>query len=485
MALYINSNAASTNASRNVSKSSESLNSTMSHLASGMRINSAKDDAAGMGIASRMTSQIRGTDQAARNSNDAISATQTAEGALTQSSNILQRIREVAVQAANDTNSADDRKSLQAEVTQLQSELDDISRDTSFNGKKLLDGTFIAAKFQTGANANQSISFSIASARTTDIGNYRLAADGDMSTAVSDSSAVAANTVTAQTLTVTGAIGNADVGIDVGASAGEIAAAVNAAAGTTGVSATGVTSANVAGVGAGNLSFDLKGKNATAITISATVVSSSDLSGLAEKINGVSAQTGITAVADGSGGMKLESLGGDDIQIESFTTDSSDTDFTLTGDGGAAATVDGTNNFARVAGQVTFNSSAAYSVTSDDLTGGVLTAASTGTLDTVAAIDISSQQGAVDALAVIDGALNKLNKQRGDLGAVQNRFASKIENLQTTSENLKSARGRIEDADFASETAKLARDQVMSQAGVAMLGQANQQGQQVLALLRG
>ncbi len=169
MALTINTNVASLNAQRNLGTSQNALNKSMQRLSSGLRINSAKDDAAGLAISDRMTSQIRGLNQAARNAMDGISLAQTAEGALQESTNILQRMRELAVQSANDTNSDEDRTSLQAEVTELIDELDRIADDTAFNGKTLLDGSMTGALFHVGANADQTITFDIDSATALDL----------------------------------------------------------------------------------------------------------------------------------------------------------------------------------------------------------------------------------------------------------------------------------------------------------------------------
>ena len=167
MAININTNVMSLNAQRNLGKSQGSLAKSMQRLSSGLRINSAKDDAAGLAISDRMTSQIRGLNQAARNANDGISLAQTAEGALQESTNILQRMRELSVQSANDTNSTSDRTSLNAEVTQLKEELNRIAETTEFNGKKLIDGSMEGATFQVGANSgtNQTITFAIESAK--------------------------------------------------------------------------------------------------------------------------------------------------------------------------------------------------------------------------------------------------------------------------------------------------------------------------------
>lgn len=170
MALTVNTNVASLNAQRNLSKSQGDLANSMARLSSGLRINSAKDDAAGLAISDRMTAQIRGLNQAARNANDGISLAQTAEGALQEGTNILQRIRELAVQSANDTNSSSDRTSLQAEVDQLLAEMDRIATSTQFNGTTLLNGSMTGATFQIGPNSGQTISFSVGNATVSALG---------------------------------------------------------------------------------------------------------------------------------------------------------------------------------------------------------------------------------------------------------------------------------------------------------------------------
>ena len=209
MAITINTNVASLNAQRNLSSSQSDLNTSMERLSSGLRINSAKDDAAGLAISDRMTSQIRGLTQAARNANDGISLAQTAEGALQESTNILQRMRELAVQSANDTNSSSDRSSLNDEVVQLKAELDRIAETTEFNGKKVIDGSMSNATFQVGANAgtNQTISFGIQSAAAEDLGT--------------------AGNVAIEEAAATGSVGDYTLTADAVGSAGNLALTVN------------------------------------------------------------------------------------------------------------------------------------------------------------------------------------------------------------------------------------------------------------------
>jgi flagellin len=176
MAAVINTNIASLNAQRNLGTSQTALATSLQRLSSGLRINSAKDDAAGLAISDRMTSQIRGGDQARRNANDGVSLAQTAEGALSSANDMLQRIRELSIQSANATNSVNDRAALQAEANQLTAELDRVATTTQFNGQNILDGTFGSANFQVGANANQTITATTGNFRTASYGNYRIGA---------------------------------------------------------------------------------------------------------------------------------------------------------------------------------------------------------------------------------------------------------------------------------------------------------------------
>jgi flagellin len=501
----INTNIASLNAQRNLTGSANSLQTSLQRLSSGLRINSAKDDAAGLAIASRMSAQISGINQAVRNANDAISLSQTAEGALGESSNILNRIRDLAVQSANDTNSGTDRVALQQEVGQLQQELNRVANETEFNGKKLLDGSFSSELFQVGANANQTIAIGMSSAKAGSIGDQSVVTNGSALNIQTATGATAASTVGAQNLTVSG-LKSDTVAVAAGASASDIAAAVNNVSTDTGVTAVARTQADltVTGIAAGassTFTFTLASANAanstpTAVNISAKVSNMNDLSGVADAINAKSGQTGITAVAN-AGKLTLTNEAGDDILIGSVSDGSGGTGVMnliapdVDGAGSftpaSVALNDGGTDAARITGKVTFHSPESFSVASD--TGTTLmangTTATGSTLNSVGAIDISSQQGSNDAIVVVDSALSFVNGLRAKLGAVQNRVESTISNLSATSENLSAARSRIQDADFAQETASLTRSQVLQQAGMAMLAQANAVPNQVLTLLRG
>jgi len=492
----INTNTASLNAQRNLMGSAATLQTALKRLSSGLRINSAKDDAAGMAIASRMSAQVSGLNQAVRNANDAVSLSQTAEGSLGESVNILRRIRDLAVQAANDTNSGTDRAGIQQEVSQLQQELNRNANETEFNGKKLLDGSFVAQQFQVGANANQAITISMNSAKANDIGNQALTATGavmNATTAAANGSMPTTSAVVGQTLTVSGSIGAQSVVLAGGETASQIASKVNQASASTGVSASARTTATLTAQTTGNFTFDLFGSNGstTPARVSANITNANDLSGLAEAINARAAQTGISAVANGDT-VTLVSSTGDDIGMDNVTDGATGT-LTLRGedhDGAGAYTptavaLGNGNGASRVTGKLSFNSSDAYTVTTGDTTANLLAAPiNTSTLQDVATINVGSQAGANSAIAVVDGALSFINGVRAKLGAVQNRVESTISNLSATAENLTAARSRIEDADFAKETAELTRSQVLQQAGIAMLAQANAVPNSVLSLLR-
>jgi len=486
----INTNKASLNAQRNLSSSAGTLESSLRRLSSGLRINSAKDDAAGLAIASRMTAQVRGLNQAVRNANDAISLSQTAEGALGESSNILRRVRDLAVQSANDTNSGSDRAALQQEVQQMQQELNRIASETEFNGKKLLDGSFVAQQFQVGANAHQTIGISMGSAKASAMGNQKLVTDGTGALAKNGSStAAASNAVVAQTLSVQGSIGTAAVTVAAGSSAKTIAQTANNVSEQTGVTASARTMARMTVSAADSYSFSVAGEGGTAVQISAQVTDPNDLSVLAAAINAKAGTTGVSAASYGNR-IELVSATGDDILIGDIDAGTATNTMSLAGyaaDGttltAAATLTEGAADSGRVMGHVTFGSSEAYVVSGG--TGTLLTAATaSSTLDDVSKINIGTQLGANDAISIVDGALGFINGLRAKLGAVQNRVESTVSNLSATSENLSAARSRIEDADFAKETAELARSQVLQQAGMAMLAQANALPNNVLSLLR-
>ncbi|WP_426358515.1 flagellin [Pseudocolwellia sp. HL-MZ19] len=490
MALSVVTNTSSLNAQRNLSSSSDALATSMERLSSGMRINSAKDDAAGLQIANRLTSQINGLGVAQRNANDGISMAQTAEGAMQESTNILQRMRDLALQAANGSNSDEDRAALQKEVSALQTELTRISDTTSFGDQKLIDGSFGSKSFQVGANSNETINVNLSSTAASDIGAFELTLAGaagsalglGRASAAADDDAASDNGVAGGALSINGtALTTAPIAGD---SAEEIATKINAIRTETGVTADARTQAELAVSAVGTMSFDLNGT-----TVSANNSDITDLSELTEAINAVSGDTGITAFNNG-GTVTLTDESGADISIADVT--SANGDLTVAGldqNGGSQSTpisLDGqgtTADSTTVAGSVKLSSTNSFStVTAVDADFG---ADETSLLNSVSTINVSLASGAQSAIDVIDGALAQIDEQRADLGAIQNRFSHTISNLANISENVSASRSRIQDTDFAVETAMMTKNQILQQAGTSILSQANQIPQAAISLLGG
>jgi flagellin len=473
----INTNISSLTAQRNLGLNQAALSTSMQRLSSGLRINSAKDDAAGLAISERMTSQIRGSNQAARNANDGISLAQTAEGDLAQIGSNLQRMRELAVQSANATNSTSDRAALDGEVQALSKEIDRTAQNSGFNGNKLLDGTFTAQDFQVGANntANDRITVaSIASSRTADLGTTFTA---------TKTSGVPTTVLTAGDLTLQVGSNIFSVGVPVDAGAGQtadsakqIAAAINAT--SSGVTATANTTTAVAGaiVGTTTGNSGTLTINGSAITLNATTGSpATDGANMALQISNSSSVTGVTAAYDGgTGKITMTAIDGRNIVVGAYTGSIS------AADTGITASTSNKSTFA-------LSSSSSFTVGGNAPAKAGLVPETVATVaggTALANISITSVSGAKAAIDTIDSALKSVNSSRASIGAIQNRFTSVVTSLQTTSENLSASRSRIQDADFAAETANLSRAQVLQQAGTAMVAQANQLPQGVLSLLR-
>ncbi|MFI3245403.1 MAG: flagellin [Ferrimonas sp.] len=384
MAITVNTNVTSMTAQRSVNTANSSTQTSMERLSTGLRINSAKDDAAGLQISNRLSSQINGMDVAMRNANDGISVAQTAEGAMQESTNILQRMRDLALQSANGSNSEEDRLSLQKEIEALQTELTRIADTTSFGNQNLLDGSFGTKSFQVGSNANETINVSLQNISAESLTGSLGADAGDLE--LGDGVVVAD-----QTMTVT--VGDVKVSFDVkaGDSADDFAAKFNAAVGTKGVAA----------------SVDDDGK---------VIFTASDA--LAEENFEIASS--------------IES--DDAIKVETPEI------------GAAGSSASGFGN-------------------------------------TIAAISVTDIYAANSAIGIIDDAIAQIDEQRADLGAVQNRFNYTINNLSNIQTNVADARSRIQDVDFAKESAELAKQQVLSQSSTAMLAQANQLPQTALSLL--
>lgn len=478
MALVINTNVMSLNAQRNLTTSANQLASSLQRLSSGLRINSAKDDAAGLAISERLTAQINGLTVAARNANDGISLAQTAEGDLAQIGNNLQRMRELAVQSANASNSVSDRAALNAEVQQLAQEIDRVAQASSFNGVKLLDGSFQSQVFQVGANATSTDQItvdSITNARSSALGAYNgysqqnvtVTYDGDPQTftaaiaTASGTQNVNFGTLETDARVIANAINSA------GVSGLQATANVN--------TATGTADGTNAAVGTSTVTI-----NGTAIAVTGTTTLATNVSNAVQAINAQSASTGVTAVDTGAG-IRLTAADGRNISVAFDAGTAAGSDLAAYGLGGLTNTV-GTFNLTYQAptgvNSITFGG--------DMVTGLGLAAHNTVPTGTaINAIDVTTADNARNALASIDAALSQISSARASLGATQNRFQSVVASLQTTAENLTASRSRIQDADFAAETASMTKAQILQQAGTAMVAQANSAPQNVLSLLRG
>ncbi len=584
MAQTINTNVASLNSQRSLNSSQSMLNTALQRLSSGLRINSAKDDAAGMAISSRMTAQINGLNQAGRNANDGISLAQTAEGALQSVTDSLQRMRTLAVQASNATNSATDRAALQKEVDQLVQQINTVASQTSFNGVKLLDGSFNTQAFQVGANAGEMISIdSIKSAKADALGVGTTSSYSASLTATVTGGSISAGGITvngygigpsksdgvsfAVVTSVTGVAATAftattddiaagDLKIN-GVSLGAITAAGTAIAQGTAVAdainavstETGVTATSTAGVltltaaDGRDIKIEQSGSATTArtgLTAGTTLEADDSTSAIAKAaaFNSVSGQTGVSAVATATtvsggviasgviagdttdyikiNGVKLGAIAAGGTAIAqgnnvaaainavanqtgvTATFSTTDGKLSLNAADGRNITIDVAGTAAAASGLAdgtSFGGIKLSSTSKDGITLGGADIAKTGlssgnTAATatfgagLSSVNLSTASGAQNALATIDSALAQVNSSRADLGALQNRFSSVVANLATTSENVTAARSRIQDADFAEETAALSKAQILQQAGVAMLSQANALPQNVLSLLR-
>jgi flagellin len=479
MGNVLNTNVSSINAQRSLLKVNTDLGITFQRLSSGLRINSAKDDAAGLQISNNLSSQINGLTVAIRNANDGISLAQVAEGALQESTNILQRIRDLSIQSASDVNGPTERSALQSEVSQLIQELGRIADTTRFGSTQLLDGSFLNKQIQVGAQANETINVSIADARATSLGTHILTTAG---TITGDTVSTVANGIAAETdLSLTTADGGtaSNISYALNASATDIAAAINTAANGIGITATASNSTTLTGLSAaGDVTFTLNGS-----AIAATVSNPNDLTAIAAAINGSSSATGVTATFADSNNLSsltLKTTDGRDISLSAFANATAGNDSITIG---ADTLTEGGTVIGTVVGTVALSSSKGQITTATAGTDVFASASSTSSFTSVESVDISDFAGAQSALAVVDAAIRKIDSQRADLGAVQNRFQSTIRNQSNISENLSAAKSRIQDTDFAQETANLTKMQILQQASQTILSQANQRPQAALSLL--
>ncbi len=517
MAQTINTNIASLNAQRNLNRSQGTLSKSLQRLSSGLRINSAKDDAAGLAISDRFTTQIRGLNQAVRNANDGISLAQTAESALAELTENLQRIRELAVQSANASNSASDRGALDLEVQQRLAEIDRIATQTSFNGRKVLDGSFGTAAFQIGANVGETINVNLtSSSRTSQIGKTADYVNGSTAFDTSKSVGIQGTGVDGSALATSDlsiAIGSASL-VAVGASVDNSAGTGNA--GRTAASAySKVQAINAAGINNLTATADTTavfafaavtggtaGTDEYTLTINGQAIYSANntaLSGdaVAAAINSNAAATGVTASFDSAAAtMTLSASDGRDIAVsqtgkgtdvgDALGVTTAGSNNTLNDAKTALTTVSGTAVAATYSGTIRLTSAASITLSGANALRIGFADNSQMALGATAlnSASVSSVANSNTAITRIDAALTSVSSLRSTFGAIQNRFESVTTNLEAITENLTASRSRILDTDFAAETASLTKSQILQQAGLAMLAQANSLPQSILALLQ-
>jgi flagellin len=503
----LNTNISAVSAQNSLRTSGLGQTTSMERLSSGIRINSAKDDAAGLAISTRMTANIRGLAAAIRNANDGISLTQTAEGSLSSIGDNLQRIRELAVQSANSTNNATDRAALHAEATQLVSEIDRVAANSTFNGIKLLDGSYQDQNLQVGAGneANDRISITIGSAKSSALG----VGGGSSYTTIVSGAAVGPTALLAGGLSINGFVvgaANAD-GVSLGDDASKtsgiaVAGAVNAVSGQSGVTATvqktTVTGTEVTSAGFGTAltagQISINGVDIVAIAVAASKAERG--AQMTAAINAKTSQTGVVAefnTVTGAVGLTASDGRNINVGVAAATTAITSAVTGITHSAGNALATTALLNTSTTRSTVKLSTSSANGITvagitsaalgSAGLTAGFSAATATAGAG-VSTIDLTTASGSQTALSTLDKAINTITDMRASMGAYQNRLTASIANLEVSSMNLQASRSRILDTDYAKETTNLAKSQIIQQAATAMLAQANQSAQSVLALLK-
>tara|TARA_B100001093_G_scaffold357174_1_gene341793 strand:+ start:566 stop:1978 length:1413 start_codon:yes stop_codon:yes gene_type:complete len=470
MGLFINTNAFANNAQRNLLGSSKKLGTSFQRLSSGLRVNSAADDAAGLAISERFNSQVKGLTQSIRNANDAISLVQVAEGALQESTAVLQRMRELSVQAASDVNTAADREAIQNEVGQLVDELQRIGDSTTFNQQKLLDGTFNDKFFHIGMNFQERIRVRVRDARSQTIGRVASFNTGQVS----------ANSIGDDQLRINGVTIRATQLVDDQisttqrtSSAIAKAAAINDFTNFTGVTAyvTETERAATGDIGGGLLDesnyVEINGRIFTGFEVQQDDADEKFINAINADLD----QTGVLARRDDEGRVELVAADGRNIEVN------------VVGNAGAVTGLnsDVTRASLRLMSDSQFEVSGGGEPDIGMVPNAIVAVTANNSVET---IDVRTREGANDGILILDRAIQQIASDRAELGAVQNRMQSTINNLASVSENAAAAKSRILDADFAAESAALAKNQVLTQAATTILAQANQVPQQALSLLQ-
>ena len=497
MGMVLNTNIGAIQAQRALTESRKDMEKAMERLSTGKRINGAADDAAGLAMVERMNTQIRGLTMATRNANDGISLIRTVENALVEVSGMLQRMRVLAVQSANDTNTATERNFANNELNQLQLEISRVSLNTRYNGAQVLNGTFSGKSLQVGTESGESISFSIPNVESSKLGAF---VEGGTAKSAILGDIPPANGTSAEDLTIAGKKSRV-IDVEADDTAQAVAKKINAVAGGTQVTAEARTFAHLYTTAAApsgdqinrRISFTDSVGNATATA--AFTLTSNDVSDAVQKINAISTTTGVQASATSDNKVLLTKQNGDDIRITNTSASAGDSAIKIrtVGIDGVAeagsiialAAAGSANDAVTVKGNIRLTSDYDFTVT-DHATPNFFTAgAKAATLLDISSVDVLTRITSTDALAVIDGAIATVSSYRGGLGTLENRLDYTVSNLMKVTEYTTGARSRIADADFAAETSKLAKAQVLQQAAASMLSQANASTDTVLQLLRG
>jgi len=514
----INTSMGTSASMKSLLKTERDMLSAMERISTGKRINHAGDDAAGAAIADRMSATVRALDMSVRNASDVLSMAQVAEGALDEASSALQRIRELAIQAATDIVNAEQKQYLQTEVNQLLDEMDRVTRDTTFNEIAVLDGTFADRRFQIGAHEREKAVISIANMRNTSLGAYQATTEGTNAEANlaqnafvgADKSSLTSKVVDGDDFTLTGLLGSKTIDVADGNTAKAVANLVNHDFDSTGVSATASTQGKIqfitsdsSAAGSHVVTMNVYGKNTTAQSISATItlgtsVTAAELTDLRDQFNAFSSTTGISATlsADKTNIIIVQDEG-EDIVIENVdfaSVSNANTKMRLTGmnfkqdTSGTIIEVEDasqTNDSVRLGGEVTFHSSHTFSIVANADGGLFESSAAASTLNSISTIDVQTMAGAVDALKVVDRALDRVHMERAKFGAIMSRMNVVIDNLTNVSHNQQASHSRIMDADFARESSRLAKSQILQQSAMNMIAQASRTMQNVLVLFQG
>ena len=568
-----------------LNKSNSEMSVAMERLSTGKRINAAGDDAAGLSISSKLRAQVDSLNAAIKNSSDALAMVSTIEGALVETTSILQRMRTLAVQSSSDTNTGNDRTYLQDEVNQLITEINRISGNTEFNSTKLLDGTFTDKNIQIGTASNQVLRLGVASTDSTKLGAFQVdtvdESIGRVDSFASAKTAMNALFSDSADYVVKGTFGTYTAMVDAGADARDVASSFNLLSGDTGVNATALSKARLSASAAATYSFTIQGKSSTTSEITATITSTTDLTAIKDAINAVSGSTGVTAaLTSDKSGINITQSEGYDIIIGDLTTGSTNADLHVTamdldsvldttevtvdlssppssaagasitktahgfsvgdivtyastsamtgltsgtsykikavadantftlettasaavtyGGGGGTASdtftrtaraLDGdatTGDSAAISGVVRLSSQNAYTISpghADNIFSAGTTEI-TAAHNTISDISLTTKAGATKAMSVIDGALLMISGIRSDMGSANNRLQSTIDNLSNIAVNAQKSLSTIEDANFAEETARLTKAQILAKAATSMLAQANKAKETMLALLQ-